>query len=62
MELSIVSARVKKVAPKPELTAQIGRQLRSVYNDILSQPVPDRLLDLLRELDSLRQRPKRTAK
>jgi hypothetical protein len=30
---------------------QIGRRLRTVYNDILAQPVPDRFLDLLRELE-----------
>jgi hypothetical protein len=48
---TLSSARVKKSAAKPELAVQIGRQLRLVYNDVLSQPVPDRLLDLLRELD-----------
>jgi len=30
---------------------QIGRRLRTVYNDMLAQPVPDRFLDLLRELE-----------
>lgn len=29
----------------------IGRQLRAVYDDLLSQPVPDRFLDLLEKLD-----------
>jgi hypothetical protein len=29
----------------------IGRQLRALYNDVLSQPIPDRFLDLLRKLD-----------
>jgi hypothetical protein len=37
--------------PKPELGEQIGRQLRSLYNDVLAQPVPDRFLDLLQTLD-----------
>jgi hypothetical protein len=27
--------------------------LRSVYNDILAQPVPDRFLDLLKDLDAI---------
>jgi Anti-sigma factor NepR len=36
---------------KPDVAEQIGRGLRSVYNDVLSQPVPDRFLDLLRRLD-----------
>lgn len=30
----------------------IGRQLRAVYDDLLSQPVPDRFLELLDQLDN----------
>ena len=45
--------RSGKAVPKPELTGQIGNKLRSVYNEVLSQPVPDRFLDLLRELDTV---------
>ena len=47
------SLRVKKTASKPDVSDQIGRQLRTVYNDILAQPVPDRFLDLLKDLDNL---------
>ena len=47
------SLRVKKTTAKPEISDQIGRQLRSVYNDLLAQPVPDRFLDLLKDLDTL---------
>jgi hypothetical protein len=47
------SLRVKKATAKPEISDQIGRQLRSVYNDILAQPVPDRFLDLLKDLDTV---------
>ena len=47
------SLRVKKTSEKTEVSDQIGRQLRSVYNDILAQPVPDRFLDLLKDLDGL---------
>ncbi len=47
------SLRVKKAVAKPDVSDQIGRQLRTVYNDILSQPVPDRFLDLLKDLDGL---------
>ena len=47
------SLRVKKTTAKPEIADQIGRQLRSVYNDILAQPVPDRFLDLLKDLDAV---------
>jgi hypothetical protein len=46
------SLRVKKTAAQPEISDQIGRQLRSVYNDVLAQPVPDRFLDLLKDLDA----------
>ena len=34
-----------------EVQAHIGRQLRAGYVDILNQPVPDRFLELLAELD-----------
>jgi hypothetical protein len=47
------SLRVKKTSGKSEVSDQIGRQLRSVYNDILAQPVPDRFLDLLKDLDAI---------
>ena len=32
--------------------ARIGEQLRSMYDDLLKQPVPDRFVELLRKLDS----------
>ncbi|RXF73502.1 NepR family anti-sigma factor [Hansschlegelia zhihuaiae] len=35
-----------------DVQAHIGRQLRAGYVDILNQPVPDRFLELLAELDS----------
>ena len=46
------SLRVKKTTAKPDISDQIGRQLRSVYSDLLAQPVPDRFLDLLKDLDT----------
>lgn len=36
---------------KPDLADQIGARLRSVYEDVLVQPVPERFLELLRELE-----------
>ena len=36
----------------PDVQAHIGRQLRAGYVDILNQPVPDRFLELLAELDT----------
>jgi anti-sigma factor NepR-like protein len=35
----------------PDVQAHIGRQLRAGYVGILNQPVPDRFLELLAELD-----------
>lgn len=36
-----------------DVQAHIGRQLRAGYVDILNQPVPDRFLELLAELDKV---------
>ncbi len=37
---------------RPEIADQIGLQLRSLYDDVLAQPVPGRFLDLLKELEN----------
>jgi hypothetical protein len=34
-----------------EIQAKIGLQLRTLYNDIVSEGVPDRFVDLLSKLD-----------
>lgn len=39
-----------------DVQAHIGRQLRAGYTDILNQPVPDRFLELLAELDQRQDR------
>jgi len=36
---------------KSEIADQIGMQLRSIYDDVVAQPVPGRFLDLLQELE-----------
>jgi Anti-sigma factor NepR len=41
----------KKPASKSEIADQIGLHLRSVYDDVLAQPVPGRFLELLRQLE-----------
>lgn len=43
---------VKKSACKAGVADQIGVHLRSIYDDILAQPVPARFLDLLQKLES----------
>lgn len=35
----------------PNVKTYIERQLKSVYDDMLNQPIPDRFLDLLNALD-----------
>jgi len=36
----------------PQIQDHIGRQLRSIYDDILNQPVPDRFRELMDKLDA----------
>ena len=38
------------------LQAQLGRQLRSIYSDIASEPVPERFIKLLEELEAREKR------
>ena len=35
----------------PEIQNRIGHQLRTMYSDVVSEGVPDRFADLLRQLD-----------
>lgn len=44
--------RGKAAAGKSELSEQIGVRLRGIYDDVLAQPVPERFLDLLRQLET----------
>jgi len=40
-------------APAPnDIQAHIGRQLRSLYDGVVQQPVPDRFRELLDKLDA----------
>lgn len=36
----------------PELQGQIGQRLREAYSELISEPVPDRFVDLLNKLKS----------
>ena len=38
---------------EPQLQAQIGRKLKAMYDSYLNEPVPDRLVALLEQLDSI---------
>jgi Anti-sigma factor NepR len=35
-----------------EIQSRIGHQLRTMYDDVIKQGVPDRFADLIRQLDS----------
>ncbi len=50
--MALTPARARKTGPKPEIFDQIGQRLRNVYNDVLTQAVPYRFLDLLQTLES----------
>ncbi len=57
--LPLASARrYKRLKARPvprervPIERQIGQQLKSIYDDVLAQPVPDRFLELLRELEA----------
>jgi hypothetical protein len=41
----------KAQTQQSEIQVQIGRQLRTVYDDVLNQPIPDRFMELLKKLD-----------
>lgn len=43
--------RAKKLSSAPDVADQIGLRLRIVYDDVLTQPVPDRFFELLRQLE-----------
>lgn len=36
---------------KRRMTEQIGRQLRGMYDGLLNQPVPDRFMELMKQLE-----------
>ncbi len=36
---------------QPQVQDHIGRQLRALYDDVLTQPVPDRFRELMDRLD-----------
>lgn len=44
--------KTKNTNPKPEIYDLIGRQLRGYFEDVARQPVPDRFVELLSELEA----------
>ncbi len=45
--------RARSAKLDQRLQAHIGRQLKSMYDAYLSEPVPDHLIELLEELDKV---------
>jgi hypothetical protein len=41
----------KHAALTRQIQERIGQQLRAMYNDVVSQGIPDRFTDLLKRLD-----------
>lgn len=53
-----VSESDRKPPKLDDLTAsQIGRKLRAQFDEVLSEPVPDRFVDLLNRLESAEKKP-----
>ena len=44
-------AGLRKEPAPANIEGHIGRQLKAVYDDVLKQPIPDRFLDLLSQLE-----------
>lgn len=43
---------------RPEVQGKLGDKLREVYSDVMNEPVPDRFLELLAQLDGSPPDPK----
>ena len=41
-----------RLSSKPEVSDLIGQRLKKFYNEVAEQPVPDRFLDLLSQLEA----------
>jgi hypothetical protein len=37
------------------LEADIGKTMRAMYNDLLEQPIPDRFVELLKQMDEAQE-------
>jgi len=54
--MEAAETRNRKTSSKPaklsrEVQARLGQQLRSMYDDVVNQGVPDRFSDLLNRID-----------
>ena len=44
--------RMIKTSAKPQVSDLIGQRLRNYYEEVASEPIPDRFMDLLNQLDA----------
>jgi Anti-sigma factor NepR len=44
--------KMMNASAKPEVSDLIGQRLRNYYNSVAEQPVPDRFMDLLNQLEA----------
>ncbi len=44
--------RMIKTSAKPLVSDLIGQRLRNFYDEVASEPIPDRFMDLLNQLDA----------
>lgn len=44
--------QVRRTLAKPEVSGLIGERLRTFYEEVAKQPVPDRFVDLLKQLEA----------
>jgi hypothetical protein len=44
-----------RLKPRPNgIDAAIGKRMRAMYDDLLHQPIPDRFVELLKQIDQAR--------
>ena len=51
MDVATAAVGEREASLGREIQTKIGQQLRAVYDDVVSQGVPDRFADLLRQLE-----------
>lgn len=57
-ELHAGGAKPRSGGLDRQIQAKIGQQLRSMYDDVVDQGVPDRFVELLKKLDTAQGAPK----
>ena len=59
-QLSKKQNQMHKTLARPEVSDLIGERLRTFYEEVAKQPVPDRFVDLLKQLDAASPSEKKT--